>query len=176
MSGSIPPCIMDRKLAEARHALLNLTGPGTKIVHSALVAATGRIKHLETRLGETETMRDRIAMQLLPGTLSDRELRFSDELAIEYAYELADKVLVVREQGSAGALGETTSPDFSVPQYEPGDQLSITGVWATVVTAISVPTDAPVCAREYEVAFANGRKGRFTGTEIAAMQAGYPRA
>ena len=82
-------------------------------IPSTLIKARARIEHLEGQLVATETMRDRIAVQLLPGILADRDLRYSDELSIEYAYELADKVLAVRAQGSAGVPGETTSPDFS---------------------------------------------------------------
>lgn len=114
MKGSVPAEVAYHKIEEAIRLINSVpVSPALNVIHRALVIARARMKHLEQRLGETETMRDRIAVQLLPGVLADRDLRYSDELSIEYAYELADKVLAVRAQGSAGVPGETTSPDFS---------------------------------------------------------------
>lgn len=177
MSNAFSASLLYKRLDEAKRALSSIPASnGQKMVYSALVAAGERIERLEDRLASTETMRDRIAMQLLPSALAchteqgDR----SDTGSIRRAYELADEVMAIRLQGSAGALGETTSPEFSICKYGPGDSLSIMGEQASVTT-IFVPADAPR-TKIYEVTFASGRTAEFTGAEIAAMQAGYPSA
>lgn len=126
MKGSIPALLLDKKLAEARKALMSIpASKGQKMVYSALVNAEERIRHLEGQLAATETVRDRIAMQLLPSALAchteqgDR----SDSGSIRRAYELADEVLAVRMQGSAGAPGETTSPENSIRAQEPTEAM-----------------------------------------------------
>lgn len=113
---STPPDIAYKKIDDAVALLQNAPdSSGARLVVSALRIAKGRMQHLERRLGETETLRDRIAMQVLLGILErgSRNRSFTYAGALERAFNIADLYLVARSQGSAGAPGETTSPDFS---------------------------------------------------------------
>lgn len=141
-------------------------------IPSTLIKARARIEHLEAQLAATETMRDRIAMQLLPSALAchteqgDR----SDSGSIRRAYELADEVLAVRMQGSADALGETTSPVILLREYKTGDTFKLRGEKATIDEVRHNAT----AAREYSWTFdGGGSEGYFTASDIAAMQATY---
>lgn len=144
-------------------------------ITTVLIQARGRIQHLEGQLAATETMRDRIAMQLLPSTLADRtlagrDLEYSDELSIAYAYELADKVLAIRLQGSAGVLGETTSPEIPIREYKVGDQFKLRGETVTI-DGVDASGRGP---RRYSWTFpSGGGEGDYTAHEIATMQIQY---
>lgn len=111
-----PPDVVYKKLDDAVALLQKAPdSSGARLVISALRIAKGRMQHLERRLGETETLRDRIAMQVLPGILErgSRNRNFTYAGALERAFNIADLYLVVRSQGSAGVPGETTSPEIS---------------------------------------------------------------
>lgn len=118
MKGSVPAEVAYTKIEDALRVINSApASPSANLIERALLLARARMKHLEQRLGETETMRDRIAMQLLPG-IQDRASQMhggidSDD-CIRLAYHQADKVLAIRLQGSAGVPGETTSPDFPI--------------------------------------------------------------
>lgn len=71
-------------------------------VLSAILAAKARIQHLETQLVSTETMRDRMALRLLPGILqrhADQAGRVRERAeCVRDAYAMADLVLSVRSE------------------------------------------------------------------------------
>lgn len=92
-------------------------------IPSALIKARARIQHLEGQLAATETMRDRIAMQLLPGLMADYGLP-NASTCVARAYQWADLVLAERAaEGSAGAPGETTSPENSETEHKPTEAM-----------------------------------------------------
>lgn len=169
MIGSIPSDLVGKRISEALRIIQGLPdSPGQKTVHSALTCARARIAHLEQRLGETETMRDRIAMQLLPGIIGGAEADDTSDWAINRAYELADRVLQLRVEGSAGALGETTPPKF--PEYELGDEFQLAGETATIK---DVHIDGRG-VRFYDFSSeGRGYEGNFTAADIAAHQTTY---
>ena len=177
MKGVVPPDLVDKKISEALLALKPglPAAPMARLVESALRVARGRIKHLEQRLGETETLRDRIAMQLLPSILSSQNLSTLPTVTIEdrirLAYYQADKVLEIRAQGSAEAPGETTSPEIPVREYKVGDQFKLRGEMVTIDEVMTSPGHPS----QYSWVFPKGRGGEgcYTAAEIAKLQANY---
>lgn len=145
-------------------------------IPSTLIKARARIQHLEGQLAAAETMRDRFALQLLPGIMADFRAittsigtKLTTEDAISLAYHHADKVLAYRVEGSAGAPGETTSPKNSAPVYHVGDRLKLHGKTATI-------TDAELDDEgvwRYDWSFrSGGGEGSFSAAEIAEIRAG----
>lgn len=137
-------------------------------IKSALVLSKMRIEHLEGQLAATETMRDRIAMQLLPGLQERAVINGSPntlEQRIAQAYEQADKVLAFRAQGSAEAPGETTTSNFR--EFEIGDTFTLHGRTATIDGV-----DASARGlRRYSWSYADGgSEGGFTADEIATLR------
>lgn len=141
-------------------------------IPSTLIKARARIEHLEAQLAATETMRDRFALQLLPGIMADFRAitasmgtKLTTEDAISLAYHNADKALAFREQGSAGALGETTPSKFQ--EYVIGDKLKLRGKTATI-------TDAELDDEgiwRYDWRFqGGGSEGNFSAAEIAEIR------
>lgn len=72
-------------------------------VQIAVQLACARIKSLEERHDQTETLRDRIALQLLPGILQRHaEVDYgNDQEAIRIAYSLADQTLEIRAEAAS---------------------------------------------------------------------------
>ena len=147
-------------------------------IPSTLIKARARIEHLEQRPGETETMRDRFALQLLPGIMADFRAitasmgtKLTTEDAISLAYHNADKVLEIRMRGSAEAPGETTSLENSSPAYKVGDQFKLRGEMVTIDEVITSPGHLT----QYSWVFPEGRgsEGCYTAQEIADLQARY---
>lgn len=143
-------------------------------IPSTLIKARARIQHLEGQLAAAETMRDRLAMQLLPA-IQDKASRgtpvFDTDDCIRLAYHQADKVLRIRVEGSAGAPGETTSPEFPIREYAVGDQFKLRGEMVTIDEVMTSPNRPS----QYSWVFPKGRgsEGCYTAAEIAKLQANY---
>lgn len=76
---------------------------GPHAIKSGLVLAKLRIEHLEAQLAATETMRDRVAMQLLGDVLVGKLVHngLNSLSCIQYAYQLADDVMAFRVEAPA---------------------------------------------------------------------------
>jgi len=116
MNTAAPATVAYKKIDDALASLERLPkSPGLSQVVSALVIARGRMQHLERRLGETETMRDRIALKLLPGCLLDDDE--ASYTAVQRAYAMADQVLEYR----------ANEPEDPAARFRKGERVRVKG-------------------------------------------------
>lgn len=69
-------------------------------VHTTLMQAKGRIAHLEAQLAATETMRDRVAIQFLPGLMEQYGLENADK-CVRRSFQWADAFFAGRVEEPA---------------------------------------------------------------------------
>lgn len=86
-------------------------------VHSTLMQAKGRIARLEAQLAATETMRDRAAMQILPGLMEQYGLDNADK-CVRRSFQWADAFL-------AGRNAEPAAPAEAPREYKVGDKIAL---------------------------------------------------